>query len=123
MIKGIGIDIVEVERIREAIEKYKDRFRDKIFTEEEINYSMEFKGKEHVHLAARFSVKEAFSKAIGTGITQGFRFREISVRNLPSGEPILILSGNMREKYGQYQFHISISHTDTNAVAVVVMEE
>lgn len=123
MIKGIGIDIVEVERIREAIEKYRDRFRDKIFTEEEIMYSMEFKGKEYVHLAARFAVKEAFSKAIGTGITQGFRFREISVRNLPSGEPILILSGNMREKYGKYQFHISISHTDSNAVAVVVMEE
>jgi Phosphopantetheinyl transferase (holo-ACP synthase) len=46
MIKGIGIDIVEVERIRQSIEKYKDRFRDKIFTEEEINYSMEFKGKD-----------------------------------------------------------------------------
>jgi len=123
MIKGIGIDIVEVERIRQSIEKYKDRFRDKIFTEEEINYSMEFKEKEYIHLAARFAVKEAFSKAIGTGITQGFRFREISVRNLPSGEPILILSGNTREKYGKYNFHISISHSETNAVAVVIMEE
>lgn len=123
MIRGIGIDIVEVERIRDAVEKYKDRFRDKIFTQEEINYSMEFKGKEYVHLAARFAVKEAFSKAIGTGLTQGFRFREISVRNLQSGEPILILSGKLQEKYGKYQFHISISHTETNAVAVVVMEE
>lgn len=123
MIKGIGIDIIEVSRIKEAIEKYKDRFQNKIFTQEEINYSLQFKGKEYVHLAARFAVKEAFSKAIGTGITQGFKFLEISTQNLESGEPILVLSGNTLEKYQNFKFHISISHTETNAVAVVVMEE
>ena len=123
MVKGIGVDIVEVNRIKEAIEKYKDKFSGKIFTEDEIAYSMTFKNREYVHLAARFAVKEAFSKAIGTGITQGFRFREVGVLNKESGEPELILTGDLAEKYKSYLFHVSISHTETNAVAVVVMEE
>ncbi|OGU61405.1 MAG: holo-[acyl-carrier-protein] synthase [Ignavibacteria bacterium GWF2_33_9] len=123
MVKGIGIDIAEVQRIKNAVEKYKDKFSGKIFTEEEVAYSMSLKNNEYVHLAARFAVKEAFSKAIGTGITKGFKFREVGVINKENGEPVLILTGDLAEKYGRYKFHVSISHTDTNAVAVVVMEE
>jgi holo-[acyl-carrier protein] synthase len=123
MIKGIGVDIVEVQRIKDAIEKYKEKFSGKIFTEEEIAYSMTFKNREYVHLAARFAVKEAFSKAVGTGITQGFRFKEVGVVNKESGEPELVLTGDLAEKYGHYHFHVTISHTEINAVAVVVLEE
>lgn len=122
MVKGIGIDIIEVERIRSAIEKYRDKFSGKIFTEEEVNYSMSFKNREYVHLAARFAVKEAFSKAVGTGITQGFKMKEVGIINKESGEPEIVLSGDLAEKYGKNKFHVSISHTETNAVAVVIME-
>ncbi|MGB9702138.1 MAG: holo-ACP synthase [Candidatus Kapaibacteriota bacterium] len=123
MIKGLGIDIVEVERIQTAVEKYADKFLNRIYTKEEIEYSESFKNKKYVHLAARFAVKEAFSKAIGTGITQGFKFNEICTINEESGEPKIILDGNMKEKYGDYSFLVSISHTDSTAVAVVIMEE
>jgi holo-[acyl-carrier protein] synthase len=123
MIKGLGIDIVEVERIQTAVEKYADKFLNRIYTKEEIEYSESFKNKKYVHLAARFAVKEAFSKAIGTGITQGFKFNEITTINKESGEPKIILDGNMKEKYGDYSFLVSISHTDSTAVAVVIMEE
>jgi holo-[acyl-carrier protein] synthase len=123
MIKGLGIDIVEVERIQNAIEKYKDKFLNKIFTQEEIEYSESFKSKKYVHFSARFAVKEAFSKAIGTGITQGFKFNEIMTINEQSGEPKIVLKDNMKEKYGDFSFFVSISHTDSNAVAVVIMEE
>jgi holo-[acyl-carrier protein] synthase len=123
MINGIGTDIIEVQRIKEAIEKYKDKFTGKIFTQEEIDYSMSFKNREHVHLAARFAVKEAFSKAIGTGLTQGFKLNEVSIKNKESGEPELILTGGLAEKYSNYKFHVTISHTESTAVAVVIMEE
>lgn len=123
MIKGIGVDIVEVLRIKDAVEKYKEKFSGKIFTDAEIEYSMSFKNREYVHLAARFAVKEAFSKAVGTGITQGFRFKEIGTVNKPSGEPEIVLTGDLAEKYSGFEFQVSISHTETNAIAVVLMQE
>jgi holo-[acyl-carrier protein] synthase len=123
MIIGIGVDIIEVERIKESYNQYGYRFLNRIFTEEEIAYCMEFKGNEFVHLAARFAVKEAFSKAIGTGITQGFKLKDVSIKNKASGEPELILNGYLLEIYGKYKNHVTISHTTTNSVAVVIIEE
>ena len=123
MIIGIGVDIIEVSRIKESHKQYGNRFLNRVFTEDEIAYCMEFKGNEFVHLAARFAVKEAFSKAIGTGLTQGFKLKEVSVKNKATGEPEIILSGSLFEKYGNYKTHVTISHTATNAVAVIIMEE
>jgi holo-[acyl-carrier protein] synthase len=123
MIIGIGTDIIEVSRIAESIEKYGERFKNRIFTKLEQDYCESFKTNQNLHYAARFAAKEAFSKAIGTGITQGFKFSEVWVRNELSGEPKIELGGGMAEKWGMCKIHISLSHTAGNAVAYVVIEE
>ncbi|MCX6147659.1 MAG: holo-ACP synthase [Candidatus Kapabacteria bacterium] len=123
MIIGIGIDLIEVNRIKESIDKYGTRFLNKIFTENEQAYSDQFGVKKYVHYAARFATKEAFSKAIGTGVTQGFKFKNIAIKNIEFGKPILELHDEMLERYGHLKSHISLTHTDTNAAAVVVLED
>lgn len=123
MIIGVGIDLVEVHRIKDSIEKYGQRFLNKIFTENEQTYSEQFGEKKYVHYAARFATKEAFSKAIGTGVTQGFKFKNVAIKNIEFGKPILELQEEMFEKYSHLKSHISLTHTDTNAAAVVVLEE
>ncbi|MFM8436956.1 MAG: holo-ACP synthase [Candidatus Kapaibacterium sp.] len=122
MIIGIGSDIVDVARIAASIENYGTRFLDRIFTPTEQEYCRRFHGTEAVHFAARFAYKEAFSKAIGTGITRGFQFKECGVRNMPSGQPAADLSGGMSDRYGHFVIHVTLSHTDTLAMAVVVIE-
>ena len=123
MVYGIGTDIVEVSRIQEAIEKYKDKFLNRIFTEAEIAYCETYKDTKFVHYAARFAAKESFSKAIGTGITKGFKFREFGILNDALGKPIADISGTTADKYGKYKFHISLSHTAENAIAYIIMED
>ena len=123
MILNTGVDIIEVERIKEVLEKFGERFQKRIYTQTEIDYCESYKDTKYVHYAARFAAKEAFSKAIGTGITQGFKFNEIGIRNEKSGMPVLELTGDLAEKWGKYKVHISLSHTKENAIAFVVMEE
>ncbi|MBI5325153.1 MAG: holo-ACP synthase [Ignavibacteriae bacterium] len=122
MIIGIGTDIIEIERIANSVGNYGDRFIKRIFTETEIEYCEQFKEKKALHYAARFAAKEAFSKAIGTGITEGFKFKEIGIRNEKNGKPLVELNGGLKEKYGDCIVHVSLSHTEGNAVAYVVME-
>lgn len=123
MIYGIGHDIVETERIKGSIERLGDRFKRKIYTNLEKEYCDKFNEKAHLHYAARFAAKEAFSKAIGTGLRDGFKFTEVGVKNLPSGQPEIILTGGMKEKYGHLKSNLTISHTDNNAVAIVILEQ
>jgi holo-[acyl-carrier protein] synthase len=122
MIFGIGTDIIEIDRIRDAVEKYGERFKNRIFTEKEQEYCDSFNDNKYQHYAARFAAKESFSKAIGTGITRGFKFRDVEVCNESNGKPFVTLHGETAEKYGAYLIHISLSHTDKNAVACIVME-
>ncbi len=123
MIIGIGTDIIEVQRIKKAIEEYGERFLKRICTQTEIEYCEQFNDKKFLHYAARFAAKEAFSKAIGTGFSQGFKANEIGVANADSGKPSLVLQGDMQKKWGEYAFHISLSHTESNATACVIMEK
>lgn len=123
MIYGIGTDIIEVERIKEAIQKYGSRFLDRIYTKLEQEYCESFKDNKFLHYAARFAAKESFSKAIGTGITQGFKFNEIGIVNEESGKPKIILTGGLLEKWGDLKIEISLSHTQSNAVAFVTLEK
>lgn len=123
MIVGIGTDIVEVERIKNSIENYGKRFLDRIFTQTEQDYSELFKENKYVHYAARFAAKESFSKAIGTGITKGFKFKEVSIKNEKTGKPNVILEGEMKEKYGDLKIEVSLSHTDHNAIAYLIIEK
>ncbi len=119
MIAGIGVDNVDVRRIARTLEQYGEQFEKKIFTPQEI-WRPERTAERY---AARFAAKEAFAKAIGTGIRMGFRWREVSVGKERSGRPFLLLSGRTAERYGMLKAHLSLSHTDDMAVAMVVLEE
>ncbi len=112
MIKGLGIDIIEVDRIRESIEK-NSNFKKRIFNKEEIAYCEKFK-EPYTHYAARFAVKEAFFKATGLKIP----FNEISVINREDGSPYIKLKENLKGN-----IIVSITHIRELAVAVVVYEE
>lgn len=122
MILGIGTDIIEVERIKGTLEKYGERFKNKMFTQVEIDYCEQFKDKKYSHYAARFAAKEAFSKAIGTGFARGFKFKEVYIQNLNTGAPIVVLDGSLKDKYGENIIKVSLSHTDNNAIAYLTME-
>lgn len=123
MIIGIGTDIIEIDRIKGTLENDGERFRNKMFTQIEIDYCEQYKDKKYAHYAARFAAKEAFSKAIGTGFARGFKFKEIYVENLKTGEPIIKLEGSLKEKYGENIIKVSLSHTDNNAIAYLTMEK
>lgn len=123
MIVGVGTDIVDVQRIRAAVDEYGERFLTKIFTPTEIAYCEHFGETRFLHYAARFAAKEAFSKAIKTGMRDGMSFKVVGVVNQPSGEPRIELFGTMQERWGSHTIHVSLSHTSTVALAVVVMEE
>lgn len=110
MIKGTGIDIVEVERIKKALEK-NEKFLKKVFTETELSYCLKKKNK-YQHLAARFAAKEAFKKAVDKSIS----FREIEVVKKDKKPEIRILNKKFKGK-----ILLSISHTRNYAVAVVII--
>ena len=93
MIFGTGIDIIEVGRIKKSIQRYSDRFEQKVFTQKEIDYCHS-QADPAKHFAARFSVKEAVFKCFGTGITGGVLWKAIEVDKQQSGQPVLNLHGN-----------------------------
>jgi holo-[acyl-carrier protein] synthase len=128
MICGLGIDIIEVDRIAAELEKHGERFSRTVFTDEEIAYC----GKRVTEaaraqcFAGRFSAKEAFLKAVGTGLRQGLRWRDIEVKNDELGNPSLVVREKALElvsRMGVSHIRVSISHTKTAAVAVVILEK
>ena len=125
MIVGTGIDIAEVPRIREAIERHGERFLKRIFTEGEIQYC-ESKANRVERYAARFAAKEAGMKAIGTGWNHGVRWRDIEVARKPGGRPTLLLHGKAAEfaaKLGATNVALSLTHTADQAFAQVILEK
>jgi holo-[acyl-carrier protein] synthase len=124
MIYGIGTDLIEVERVKKSVEKISG-FKEKIFTDLEIEYC-ESKKRKHEHYAARFAVKEAFFKAIGTGWRNGLSFREIEVINDELGKPEIRLHGKAKDLSVQNKLkkiNVSISHIKETAAAVVIIEK
>ena len=124
MIVGTGIDITEVPRIREAIQRHGERFLQRIFTEGEIQYC-ESKVNRVERYAARFAAKEAGMKAIGTGWNHGVRWRDIEVARKPGGRPTLVLHGKAAEfaaKLGATNVALSLTHTAEQAMAQVILE-
>jgi holo-[acyl-carrier protein] synthase len=124
VIVGIGIDLAEVDRIREAIERHGQRFIDRIYTEKEIAY-VERKANKYERYAARFAAKEAGMKAVGTGWKRGVRWRDFEVTNLPSGRPTLQLHGEaakFAESLGVRNIALSITHTAAQGMAIVILE-
>lgn len=118
---GIGIDLVEVSRIRALLERSGDRFKERVFTPDEIDYC-DSCADAAMHYAARFAAKEAMVKALGTGFTEGINWKDIEVRRNEKGAPSLHLHGQaaqVAEGMGVRQTFLSLSHTDTTAGANV----
>ena len=123
MIAGVGIDMIEVERVAEKIGK-NSGFRELVFSASEIAYC-EAKANKYEHYAARFAAKEAFLKAIGTGWKNGTAFNEIEVQHDEEGSPEIHLLGETAKtlsSMGINKIHLSISHLKSIASAVVVVE-
>lgn len=123
MIVGIGVDLVFISKIAESVKS--EVFRRKVFTPVEIE-SCEAVANSAERYAGKFAAKEAFMKAIGNGIRQEVWFTQIEVLNRETGAPYLNVSGKaeqMLAAMGGEHTHISISHTDGMAVAVVVLEK
>ncbi len=124
MIVGTGIDIAEVPRIAHSITRYGDRFLRRIFTEGEIQYC-DSKANRMERYAARFAAKEAAMKALGTGWNHGVRWRDLEVRREPGGRPTLAFHGKAAEfaaKLGATHVALSLSHTASEAIAQVILE-
>jgi len=116
--ESVGIDIIEIERIRKAVKRFGRRFLRRIYTERELALC---RGRV-AELAARFAAKEAASKVLGTGM-RGISWREIETLSDARGKPLLCLSGKARlraEELGLKRFAVSLSHSRDYAIAVVI---
>jgi holo-[acyl-carrier protein] synthase len=125
MIVGSGIDLAEVGRIRQSIERYGSRFLDRIFTAAEQAYCLR-KHNSAESFAARFAAKEAGAKALGTGISQGVSWREIEVVRERGGRPALQFHGRAAQvaaRMGVAHAALSLTHTAELAMASVVLED
>jgi holo-[acyl-carrier protein] synthase len=123
MILGIGIDIIEVHRVLEKVNKG-NGFKEKIFSPAEIHFC-ETQATEGENYAARFAAKEAFLKATGQGLTLGHELADIEVAHDDFGKPYIRLKGTFKEqaaKNNWNKIHLSVSHLHATAVAVVIIE-
>jgi holo-[acyl-carrier protein] synthase len=124
MIIGTGVDIVEIERFRNVIDKLKDRFLLRVFTPGERNFCDSHRDS-IPHFAARFAAKEAVFKALGTGWAKGVTWLDVEIVRERQDPPKIILSGEalrLSEKQGVHSLHLSLSHTAHSAIAMVILE-
>ncbi len=124
MILGTGIDLTEIPRIQQSLDRFGQRFLDRVYTPAEQAYCLR-KRKAAESLAARFAAKEAGAKALGTGISHGVTWLEIEVVRAPGSRPTLRFHGRaaqMAEALGVARAALSLTHTDTLAQASVVLE-
>lgn len=129
MIYGIGTDIIQISRIEDALARHGDRFAEKILGAEELDKYHRRKSKVETRgirfLASRFAAKEAFSKAIGLGMRMPMTWRAMQTLNAPSGKPIVVTSGPLKEFMEQNGLVAQVSITDEAdyAVAFVIVEK
>ncbi|WP_300257660.1 holo-ACP synthase [Clostridium sp.] len=126
MIIGIGVDIIEIERVKQAIQNNKN-FISKLFTKKEIDYFINRNMNSEV-IAGNFAAKEAISKALGTGI-RGFSFKDIEILRNELGKPDVILHNGAKlignkliGNNNSLKIHLSISHNNSNAIAYSILE-
>lgn len=123
MIIGVGIDIVDVDRFEQAMGRRGERLRVKLYTPEECA-ECDDRAAPMRSLAARFAAKEAFSKALGTGMSGGLRWRDFSIQSV-QGRPVAVLSPSAQrriEAIGARRVHVSLSHSGASAIALVILE-
>jgi holo-[acyl-carrier protein] synthase len=126
MVLGVGTDLMETKRIEVSIDRYGERFLERVFTAGEIAYCLRKKKNAAESFAARFAAKEAGAKALGTGISRGVTWKELEVRREPNGRPTLHLSGRAAELAGAMgvrRMQLSLTHSREFAMAVVVAED
>ena len=124
MILGLGIDLIEVERIRTSFARFGERFTGRLLLPSETAYCLSHKDPAPF-LAARFAAKEAISKAFGTGIGAELSWKDMEVRRKESGEPYVILHGAGQKLFaarGAARLLLSLSHTVAHATAIAVLE-
>ena len=124
MIVGTGTDLMEIERIARSVERFGGRFLDRIFTPAEQAYCLGKKSSAE-SFAARFAAKEAGAKALGTGISRGVAWTEFEVTRERGGKPGLRLrgrAGQLAAELGVSRIHLSLTHSRTAALAVVILE-
>jgi holo-[acyl-carrier protein] synthase len=125
MIVGSGIDLVEIARIQQSVQRFGQRFLDRVYTAAEQGYCLR-KRNSAESLAARFAAKEAGAKALGTGISHGVSWLEIEVVREPGGRPTIRFHGRAAEiaqAMGVAHVALSITHTATLSMASVVVEK
>ena len=124
MILGLGMDVREVERFRKSCERHPDRMRTRLFTQGEQEYC-ESNVDPMPHYAARFAAKEAFAKALGSGIAEGIHWVDVEVVRDKKGAPSIVLHGNGKrifaEKGGKHVW-LTLTHSEHIAAATVVLE-
>ena len=123
VVLGVGIDLVEITRIKRAIERWGTRFEKRVFTVLEIDYCSQAEIR-FQRFAARFAAKEAALKALGTGLIGDMRWHDVEVISCSSGQPHLQLSGsvaNVANQMGVSQTLLSLSHTENYAIANVIL--
>ncbi|MDO9529190.1 MAG: holo-ACP synthase [Syntrophales bacterium] len=125
MICGIGIDLVEIDRIEKILKRWGERFTDRVYTEDELEYCQK-RAHPATHFAARFAAKEAFLKSIGVGLAGEITLKDIEVLTNQQGKPYLNFSDRIKPILnrcgGTPAVHLSITHTSKYATAVVVLE-
>ncbi len=122
-IQGVGIDMVELNRIRSAIERYGERFSQRIFAPEEIQYCQSF-ADPIPHFAARFAAKEAVAKAFGTGIGPLLKWKDIATLNQSTGQPYVSAGPTLQNLLRQRRIRtilLSLSHSREYAIAVAIL--
>jgi holo-[acyl-carrier protein] synthase len=121
VISAIGIDLVEIDRVRAAVTRWGDRFLRRVYTPAELAYCFAH-GQNDASLAARFAAKEAAMKALGTGWKRGVRWVDLEVTRRPGSAPRMVLHGRSRQLAAGRRFLVSLTHTDSQAIAVVIAE-
>jgi holo-[acyl-carrier protein] synthase len=128
MILGIGTDLANIERIERALDRFGDRFRDRVFTVTEQNRAERMRNPAAIY-AKRWAAKEACSKALGTGLRMGIAWKDMAVTNLPSGQPVMEVTGWAKERLEQMTpdghvavLHVSLTDDHPWAQATVVIE-
>jgi holo-[acyl-carrier protein] synthase len=122
VIYGLGIDIVEIARVKEMLARWQHHFVARVFTPEEITLC-ESRANRASAFAARFAAKEAFSKALGTGVDKDFSWKDFAVGHQSNGSPKPVLSERLAARLQDVQIHLSLSHSDQYATAVVILEK
>jgi holo-[acyl-carrier protein] synthase len=120
MVDSLGVDIVEVKRVKRLLERWGDRFLHRVFTSGEIAYCRG-KSSPEKSLAARFAAKEAILKAVGTGLSQGLTWTSMEIVNDKGGRPTVKLGKRIKDKIGDKKILISMSHTEEYAIAEAIL--